>query len=203
MQRLKQVYILAFSIDYDIKLTDVEKPFKSFVRSEIIPLSSSVFKTYYKEASEIILYSDTNLIFDEYEQSKIYKFTNRREEIDLRPDHANFPGTFSQMNYVANSNTQIYYRSNQKLLEIIVRIGGFLNGVIYIASFILYLYSKNNILWQCIYSNISKKEIEEGLGLIIINSQPQNVINPKFVRINNGNRDSEMNINNNNENNLK
>jgi len=178
-----------FSIDYDIILEDNKEPFKPFLKSEIIPISSSIFKTYYKEMSEIRLNSDESLLFPSYEETKTYKFTQSREVSDLRENHKNFPGTFSQINFIANSGTQIYYRTYRKLFEIIVQIGGFFNGVIYTATIILYLYSNNIILWHCIYSIISTNELQERFNNPIL--RRSNTLKIKLHTSNNNENNNE------------
>ena len=171
--------MVTYSIDNDIKITDNKKPFKPFLKSETVPLSTSIFKSYIREMSEIRLNSDNSLLFPYYEETKTYKFTQKREEVDLRKEHANVPGTYSQMNFFANTNTVIYNRSYRKLFEVISQIGGFSNGIIYSAYIILYLYSRNIILWSCIASIISPKEINKSLGNVN-NKSNNEIINSKF-----------------------
>ena len=110
--------------------------------------------------------------------------TQKREEVDLRPDHALFPGTFSQMTFITSGNTEIYFRDYKKLFDVIVQIGGFSNGIIYSATILLYFYSNNIILWKCIYGLISSKELGEILDKPVIGNvsrfemSEQNNMNP-------------------------
>ena len=96
------------------------------------------------------------------EETKSYKFINTRESVDTRKFHI-FPGTFSQMLFITTGNTQIHKRSYKKLFDVIVQIGGFFNGIIYVAYFLNFLYSKNMIVWHCVTSLISTNEISENL----------------------------------------
>ena len=184
--------MVTYSIDNDIRLNDNKKPFKPFLKSETVPLSTSIFKSYIREMSEIRLNSDDSLLFPNYEETKTYIFTQKREEVDMRKEHANVPGTYSQMNFFANTNTLVYYRSYRKLFEVISQIGGFSNGIIYSAYIILYLYSRNKILWSCIASIISPKEINENLGNVNIKSNNE-IINSKFF---NKKKENMKNVNN-------
>jgi len=204
--------MITYSIDNDITLNDNKKPFKPFLKSEIVPLSTSIFKSYIREMSEIILNSDNSLLFPYFEETKTYIFTQKREEVDMRKEHANVPGAYSQMNFFANTNTLVYNRSYRKLFEVIVQIGGFSNGIIYSAYIILYLYSRNIILWSCIASIISPKEINENLGNVnikskneiihsrIFNKQKENIKNVNN-EVNSSSPPSQLQINNNNNNN--
>ncbi len=157
--------------------------------------------------------TDNNLFFSSTEEKRGYKFTQRRDEIDLRKENLNFPGSFSQMNFMFNTNTEIYFRRYTKLFEVIADIGGFSNGIIFIAYMVLYIYSKNIILWNCIEVLISKDEIKENLGIIdsnknkeIINTLNFNIsnLNERRLNINNAKNDlrpSQLNLNDNNDNN--
>jgi hypothetical protein len=164
-KKLYQVNMVSYTIDYDIKLNEINDPFKPFLKSEILFLTSSMYKIFVRELSEKRLKTDNSLLFSSYNEKNIYKFTQRREEIDLKKDNANFPGSFSQINFVANTNTEIIQRNYTKLFQVISEIGGFLNGIIFIAYLVLYMYSNNLILWNCIGVLISTKDIKDSIGL--------------------------------------
>lgn len=160
-KKLSHAHLITFSIDNDITFKNNIKPFQPFLKSEDLPISTSMYKTYIKEMSEIRLNSDNSLLFPYVEEYKSYKFSRMFQKIDLKDEEYKFPGTFSQMNIYANSNTKIYNRSYKKLFEVIFQIGGFSNGIIYATYIFLYFYSRNIILWNCIFSSISAKEIKK------------------------------------------
>ena len=140
-------------------------------------LSTTVFKSYYTEIKEIRVNTDKNLIFDNLEEIRSYKFATTRESADHRTSHQ-FPGTFSQMLFITSGNTQIYYRTYRKLFDVISQIGGFSNGIIFFANILLYFYSKNIILWHCISSVISDNEIKDKLDKNINIKVSEIMINP-------------------------
>lgn len=179
-KELAHAFLIFFSIDNDIRLNDLSNPFKPFLKSESIPISTTLFKIFNRELSDIRINTDHSLLFSNFEETKNYKFTQKSEEVDLRSENTNIPGTFNQMRFYANGNTHIFNRSYTKLFEVIVQIGGFSHGIIYSTFIILYIYSKNIILWNCIYSIISEKEIKENLE-IPIGRLDNNVINPKKI----------------------
>jgi len=155
-------------------------------------ISSTIFKNYYREISEVRLKTDNNLIFSSYEERRSYKFSQMRETADLRKDHNLFPGTFSQMTFITSGNTIIYLRNYRKLFDLITRIGGFLNGIIYSTQIILFFYSENIILWKCISSIISTDEVNERLGLNNIRKNSNNVISIYDNNNNNNRRNEEL-----------
>lgn len=182
-------------------LDDHKKPFKPFPQGIISPLSTSVFKNHFREISEVRINSDTNLIFEGYNEEKSFHLTQMREEVDIRSDHALFPGTFNQMTFITSGNTKTYFRSYRKFIDIIVVFGGFFNGVVNFSYLILYIYSNNLILWECIYSVLSSKEIEDSMKNPIININRISIINPnksnqEEAKNDNSNQNIQKNINN-------
>ena len=201
------------NLEHDVKLDDIDQPFKPFLKNSMYQLSTSIFKSYYTEVQEIRINTDKSLIFTEMEETKSYKFINTRESVDTRKFHI-FPGTFSQMLFITTGNTQIHKRSYKKLFDVIVQIGGFFNGIIYVAYFLNFLYSKNMIVWHCVTSLISTNEISENLDTNpnfkklfemdeISNSHRNKKTKEERVKRNNFVRENSENQNNeNNENNI-
>lgn len=85
------------------------------------------------------------------------------------------------MTFIPSRNAQIYYRNYRKIIDVIIQIGGFLNGTVYAATIILNIYSSNKILWQCIYNELKKR-----LNLKIIEKINKDPIH---------NRDNVVNVN--------
>ena len=135
------------------------------------------------------LKTDNYLFFSLNEDIKTYRFLQSREEVDLRKDHINVPGSFSQMNFFSNTKTEIYTRKQRKFFEVIAKIGGFSSGIIF-ASAILYIYSENLILWHCIFTLISSNEIKKIVGLFEENINNE-AIKTKIVHINNLDKQEE------------
>ena len=157
-----------FHSDNDIKLDDVNNPIQHFMKNELYKLSTSIFKEYYQEISEIRVKTDKNILFSSYEEMRGYKFSYNRESVDMRSEHFMFPGTFNEFIFITSGNTQIYIRTYSKFLEVITQIGGFSNGIIFSIHLILYFYSKNIILWHCIFSLISSDEIKENIDKPVV-----------------------------------
>jgi len=189
-------------LDNDINLNDVNQPFRPFLGNKNLPISTSLFKNYFREIKEIRINSDKNLFFESFEETKNFKFSNLRESVDMRKDHSLFPGTFSQMTFITSGDTHIYFRKYKKLFEVIILIGGFCNGLFSVAYIILFLYSNNMILWSCISSIISKDEINVRLDKKFkINKQKEKSYKSEIIlnkRINEDNNDKQNNNNNSN-----
>lgn len=124
----------------------------------------------------------------------------------MRSEHDLIPGAFSKMTFLTSGKTQIYYRTYQKFFEIITQIGGFVNGIIYFTTIILYICSNNLIMWQCIFNSISANELEQRLSkpkikrsrTIFISNENINInTNANNININRSIEDEERNNNSN------
>jgi hypothetical protein len=162
--KLDTVFITSLMSNYHLKLDDVNQPFKSYLKSSISPLSTSIFKNHILEISEVRINSNKNLIFGSYEEEKQYKLEVQREEVDLRKVHAVKPRAFSQMTIRTSPNTYIIYREYKKLLDILIKIGGFFNTIYYFTTIFLFVYSKNLIYWKSINCLLSSNEINERIN---------------------------------------
>ena len=155
---------MLFKIDNDIKLEDNKNPIKPYLTSETFRITTTIYKEFWRELSEIRLNTDNSLILSSQEEIKSYKFTTERTEVELKKEHPSFPGSFNQINFVLNTKTQIYSRSYRKIFEVVSQIGGFTNGIVFIAYLLLYVYSQNVILWHCISTLISQEEIIQNIS---------------------------------------
>jgi len=140
--------------------------------------SSKVFTRIYTWISEIKILTDKSLIFSNFEETKTFKFNGSTESVEL--DKEMEKSRLTQISIVVSGNTEVYYRSYKKLLDIITEIGGFFNCIKFIVYIILFLYSKNTIMWHCISSIISEQEILDGLNRSLIE---KNVLKPEIIRV--------------------
>lgn len=191
-------------IDNDIKLDDANEFIKPFLKTSSLGLSTTLFKVYTMEIAETRIQTDKSLFFTkEIEETKTYSFLETRESVDLRKEHSLFPGTFSQINFVTSGKTQIYSRKYKKLFEIIIQIGGFFNGILYFTWFILYIYSKNIILWHCISSIISYKDIREKIDKSVFKIDEENEDKKNEDKKNEERKNENENEDENNNNKIK
>ena len=202
---------MLFKIDNDIKLEDNKNPIKPYLTSETFRITTTIYKEFWRELSEIRLNTDNSLILSSQEEIKSYKFTTERTELELKKEHPSFPGSFNQINFVLNTKTQIYSRSYRKIFEVISQIGGFTNGIVFIAYLLLYVYSQNVILWHCISTLISEEEIIQNISKLKKNNnrelikskiiseikQVNEVSGNENLNLNNQSRNKIMEINNN------
>ena len=189
-KKLHEVYLHFFHIDNDVKPDDVNDPVKPFLKNNQFLFTSEGFLRIYSWITEIKIFTDKDLVFSNFEESKTFKFTGTSFSNELRKDFVE--NSLAQVSLIVSGDTQIYYRGYKKLLEIITSIGGFINGITYTVILLLHIYSKNTILWHCISKILSENEISDRLNKSII--EKNKLFKPDMNK--------ESNINSRNQNDL-
>jgi len=110
-KKLSQLFIGLIGIDNDIDSTDYQNPILQFYQNELLPLSSTIFKNYYKDMNVVKFNSNNGYIFDSINNYETYRSDKILESVDLRGKNTLFPATFSQITYRCSGKTEIHYRN--------------------------------------------------------------------------------------------
>jgi hypothetical protein len=163
-EKLKNFHLTISYIDNEIKLDDPNNPFVPFINHNSFPMSSTIYKILTTQIGDLRLNTDTNLFFKQDSETKSYKFQATYETTDFRNELSIFPGTFSHLAFETTGNIHRYTRNYKKLFNVITDIGGFYNGVKFIATLVLYIYSSNKNLWHFISVILSSEQIDESIN---------------------------------------
>lgn len=160
-EKLTNFYFTIAYINNDIKLNDLNEPFKPFLEYQTTPLSISIYKSLTTEITDIRVKTDDNLIFYGQDEKKSYKILSTKESVDFKKEYPILKGVFSHFTFTTTGNQHIYDRTYKKVFNVVTDIGGFYNGIKFAAILILYIYSNNMILWHCIYLIFNESEINK------------------------------------------
>ena len=78
----------------------------SFLNNKLLPITTSLFKNYFIEFSDLRYRSDNNLFFNTIDETLSYKFSDVTENVDLRGDNTLIKGTFNQMTFIMADETK-------------------------------------------------------------------------------------------------
>jgi len=159
-KKLSQVFINLISIENDIDSNNFENPISEFYKNEMLPLSSTIFKIYYKDINVVKFNSNNGLIFDAMEKFTSHRTDKIMESVDLRGKNTLFPGTFSQITIRCSGKTEIYYRNYLKIQASFAYIGSILQAVLLIGQCFVYMYSQNSMLNYLIMKLFDYEEIK-------------------------------------------
>lgn len=116
------------------------------MNSQLLPMTTSLFKNFFFKFSDIRYKSANNLFFDTFEETKSYQFSDYKEIVDLRGDSTLIKGTFNQITFIMSDESKIIARHYDKLSSSFGTIGGVSHALILISKLILYFWSNNNTL---------------------------------------------------------
>ena len=176
-KKLSQAFVFISYIDNQINSEDYKNPITSFLNSKIVPISTSIFKTYFLEFSDLRYRSDNNLFFHSYEETQSYKLKEIKESVDLRGDNTLIKGTFNQINFIMADETIIITRIYDKISYSFAQIGGLAHIFILLSKLILYFWSKNNVLLYLISTILPNEEKDNFL------EKPRNASNLELEKV--------------------
>jgi len=188
-KKLSQVYLNLISIESDIDSNNFNNPILEFYKNDMLLLSTTIFKSFFKELNFIKFNSNNGYIFDSSKSFETYRTDNIMESVDLRGKNTLIPGTFGQVNIRSSGKTDIYYRSYLKLQASFAYIGGILQAVILIGKFFIYVYSQNAMLNYLFLHLFDYEEIKN-----IINKEKNIFSKPIISQISKINHRTDKNL---------
>jgi len=145
-KKLSQLFLSIISIEYDIDSNNFENPVLPYTKSEMLSLSSTIFKNFFKDMNIVRFISNNGFIFDKIQSYETLRTDKIVESADLRGKNTLFPGTFSQITFRCTGKTEIYYRSYLRFQAAFAYIGGVLQALILLGKCFVYFFSKNSMM---------------------------------------------------------
>ena len=146
-------------IDNQIDSDNYRSPVNAFLNNKLLPISTTLYKTYDLEFTDLTYRSDDNLrLFGSYDEINSFKLTEVSENVDLRGENNSVKGAFNQINFLMAVQKRVITRLYEKVTCSFARIGGFMYNIILIAKLLLYFWSENNTLMYLISAIIPDAE---------------------------------------------
>ncbi len=162
-KKLSQVFFNLVGIENDVDSNNFTNPVLEFYKNDLLPLSSTIFKNIYKDINSVKFNSNNGFLFNNDLSYESYRTDRILESVDLRGKNTLIPGTFSQITFRCSGKTEIFLRSYLKLSAIFAYVGGILQAIILIGKSLVFLYSKNSMVYYLIYHIFDKEEVESVL----------------------------------------
>ena len=176
-KKLAQTYMNLVSIENDVDSENFTNPIMSYTKNELLPISSTIFKNYFKDLNSVTFDSDDGMLLDNLNTYESYRTDKISESVDLRGSNTLFPGTFSQIIFRCSGKTEIYSRTYIKFPETFAKIGGILQAFVIFGKVFVLIWSKNNMLSYLILHIFENKEI----NLVVNNRNIQNDFKLKSI----------------------
>ncbi len=157
-RKLSQIFLSFGSIENDIDSNNFENPILKYYKNDILPLSSTIFKNYFKEMNTIKFLSDSGYFIGNEKRYISYRTERIFESVDLRGKNTLFPGTFSQITLRCSGKTEIYSRKYLKISSVFAEIGGTLNAILLIGKTLIYIFSNNSMISYLVFFFLNYEE---------------------------------------------
>jgi len=189
-KKLSQLFLNVGVIENDVDSNNFSNPISEFYKNDLLPISSTVFKNYFKDINSVKFRSDNGFLLKNEQSYQSYRTDRIVESVDLRGKNTLFPGTFSQVTFRCSGKTENFDRSYLKAPAIFASFGGILQAIILIGKSFVYIYSKNSMVNYLIYHIF---DIEEVNNVLKNDQRPlttnkfftKNFTDPKSAFINN------------------
>lgn len=139
--RLVNTYISYVFLDTAIDHNDVENPTKVVLRSEILPVSSSIYKRIFFYLRTISYKTDYGFIFQDIKEELIFQVSDSKENVDLRPE-GTVPGSFALISVLMDKYNNFYFRKYYKGQNFLADMGGIIKGLMIIGTCLNFLISE-------------------------------------------------------------
>jgi len=147
---LLHVYLNVLYVDFDIDHNDYENPGKPIIRSETFPLSSTTFNIYNVRKKIVKYQTDTGFFFPDTKKKIFFQDEGYNLITNIYSDYY-LNGLFGKITISLSKKTDIVVRNYLKLQSALANIGGIVEGIFFIFSFITKYFMKKNY-----YSELGK-----------------------------------------------
>jgi hypothetical protein len=137
--RLVNTYISYQYLDYFIDHSNISDPGQLILRSEILPVSSTIYKRDFFYIRNIKYFTDLDFIFSSSNPQTYQKVSALRETSDLRPQ-GTVPGSFALLSILMDSSVDQYNRRFTKFQEVLANLGGLFKGICIISEVLNYIF---------------------------------------------------------------
>lgn len=139
---LINTYISLRYIDYDVLHNNQKTPYRPYMRTEGLPISSTIYKRFFINKKNVEYTTDYELVFDD---SRVENF-HQQDNIDVSVDSRrlyNYPDRLANINIQMSRKTDLYYKTYSKLQDLVANIGGVIESILIIANFVVSFFSQS------------------------------------------------------------
>jgi hypothetical protein len=159
-------YISFQTLEYYIDHSNITNPGQLVLRSEILPVSSTIFKRDFIYMRNINYITDMDYLFSSQNEQDYTQVTNIKETVDLRIE-GNVPGSFALLSVMMDNYIVNYERRFTKFQEVLANLGGLFKGLVTIVYILNYLLFKELYYFEIIMGIFKNNEKNQDMEKII------------------------------------
>jgi hypothetical protein len=131
--RLSDGYISYKFLDNAIDHQNLENPASYYLRADSLPVSSTIYKRNWYYLKNVNYTSDAGLIMKSNNLTQVFQVSSSKESVDLKKEGIE-PGSFAQITLSMDNKVDVYFRTYEKVQNMLANIGGIIKGIIVIAT---------------------------------------------------------------------
>jgi hypothetical protein len=162
-KRLVNTYISYQYLTNFIDHSNIDIPGGLILQSEILPVSSTIYKRDFFYHRNINYYTDFDFIFSSENRQNYNQMVQFRETADLRPE-GTVPGSFALISVLMDNSYDEYKRRFTKFQEVLANLGGLFKGICTIAFILNYIFF-DELYYINIMSGIFKNDYLKAPGI--------------------------------------
>lgn len=172
-KRLVNTYISYQFLTNFIDHSNLDLPGGLILQSEILPVSSTIYKRDFFYHRNINYFTDFDFIFSSENLQTYNQMVQFRETADLRPQ-GTVPGSFALISVLMDNSYDEYKRRFTKFQEVLANLGGLFKGICTIAYLLNYFFF-DELYYINIMSGIFKKDTLKAPGIEVNNHKDKDV----------------------------
>ena len=147
--------------DYDVNTLNQNDPFLAVKRTYVIDLSASIHSKHFFEINNIEFFSDDGIMFENIKKYSGYRVASENQSVKLDLGNSFFPTTFGAISLRGSGYKEIYYRSYQKITDLIPHIISFYQIYLIVAKVIIIFFTSGSLEESFFSLIFNLKELEE------------------------------------------
>jgi hypothetical protein len=169
-KRLVNTYISYQYLTNFIDHSNIDNPGGLILQSEILPVSSTIYKRDFFYHRNINYYTDFDFIFSSENLQNYNQMVQFRETADLRPQ-GTVPGSFALISILMDNTYDQYNRKFTKFQEVLANLGGLFKGLCTIAYILNYIFF-DELYYMNIMSGIFRNDCIKAPGIEVNTNIP-------------------------------
>ncbi len=132
---LSESYVTIGIITNSIDAYDLNQVYKPFLKTIVVPISTTIFKKVYFKFRGVDFMTDEGYVFEELKSEKFTLIEPFTENVDNRKV-TEFPGNFVVLTFTNSYVLQKHMRSFPKLQSLVANIGGTIKAILFTATIV-------------------------------------------------------------------
>ena len=136
--KLKAVFVNYGSLDYLVDHNNIENPSNLTLNMDLLPISGTIFTRYYYYKRSVNYQTDYGMVFPDVKQENFFQQDDRQTYVDLSVNLGGDTAVvisgvkFGHISIHMNNIKYTYFRSYQKIQEMLASIGGVMSAVMFL-----------------------------------------------------------------------